>query len=247
MRGNVSRGLLVAWVLSLIVGTQGCGIYSIHFDPPRASPVVSRHPPLDLTLSLGDVQFSVNGKPVPLDVAALKRIDDSFVQRATASRLVRAVHPRGTTTDLYYDMSADLNFGGTPSLARSLYQLVAFVPALIIPGFPYPWQFHRRDTIRIRGGAGQSAVALREYTISYTMAVWGGTIWAPTVSNNQIEAADAEYLIDSVSDAVGRDYETFHEYGRLVKASGVPSGTEAQQVEPSWESTVVRITPIRAA
>src|SRR5262249_52887951 len=126
---HILRLLGVAITLGSLAG---CGIYSMRFEPPRRTAVVvARDPPLDLSLSLGDVAVSVNGKPTTLDATALKRLDDSFVERATASRLVRSVLPRGSQSDLYYDMNTQLDLGGTPSLARTLYQLVAFIPAAL--------------------------------------------------------------------------------------------------------------------
>ena len=229
------------------LGLAGCGIYSLRFEPPRQSSVFlsRRGPPLDLSVSRGELSYSLDGKPVSRDAypAVFKRADDAFVHIARAAGFFRDVQPRGSRTDLYYDEVADVDTG-QPSVSRSVYKIVAFLPALVLPGVPYPWQLHGREQVRFRGTVNGTTVTVKEYTVDYTCTIWTATYWGVITSQSQILAAEEKYQADALSEALERDYDAFKQFEvatRQGQQAPVGEHTAEGAPPPSWNSAVVRI------
>lgn len=244
---RVLFGAQLALAMTLPVGTVGC-VYSVQFDPPRQghATAVSRHPALDLTLSVEDDKLFVNGKAAPTSGEG----DVVFVQRAQVAHLTKATLSQGSQTDLYLSTETYVDDGGTPSIARGLYRAAAFFPALIVPGVPYPWELHLRQRFRVRGKIGKESVTIGEYTGEYDMTVWLNTYWGASFgSTHQVDNEWADYQIDFIADAFDRDYEAFDQFQVAAKKGqkALQAGVDASRNSaPSLEAAVVRINSDRA-
>jgi len=220
----------VAVVLS--VALTGCGVYSVHLDPPP------RHgdraaAPLDLSVALGDVQSFANGRPEAVDPESLSAIDVDFMRAIGACGLFRQVLPRGSRADVSVDTVRELHAAPMTG-GRTAYLLAVAPLAMLVPGFPHPWDYRVTRIVKLRGDVNGTSIPLPEHQLAYDERVWGATYWGG-LDADPLRAAEGAYLTTAVRDVIESSRPTFEHFAVAVRAG---------DVEDAWVASLDAQRPV---
>jgi hypothetical protein len=199
MRALLLLGLLLS----------GCTVYSVDLEPPIPPAAPAARRPLDLSISLGDVQLWAFGTQVPLGPQLLAEIDADFRREVEAAGLVRTVLPHGSVTDLYYDTVRHVRTNGM-SAGQRVYQVAILPLALVLP-VPYPWSYHVDRHVRLRGQLGGETVLDREYELHYSASISGPSYWSFLLADPLLDA-EGDYLRAALTHALDHDWALFEQF-----------------------------------
>jgi hypothetical protein len=195
-------------LLGLGLVLSGCTVYSVDLEPPIPPAAPAARRPLDLSISLGDVQLWALGMQVPLDADDFREIDADFRREVEAAGLVRTVLPHGSVTDLYYDTVRHVRPNGMTAGQR-VYQ-VAILPLALVTPVPYPWSYHVDRRVRLRGQLRGETVLDREYDLHYTASISGPSYWSFLLADPLLEA-EGDYLRAALTHAIDADWALFEQ------------------------------------
>src|SRR5207237_8177674 len=153
-------GMRPVAMVVLVLALGGCGVYSVRLDPPPPDGARAATP-LDLSVALGDVQSFANGRPEAVDPDTLSAIDVDFMRAIGASGLFREVLPRGSRADVSVDTVRELHAAPMTG-GRTAYLLAVAPLAMLVPGFPHPWDYHVTRTVKLRGDVEGTSIPLPE-------------------------------------------------------------------------------------
>jgi hypothetical protein len=216
-----------ACALGSLLALAGCGVYSVRLDPPPEWPATRTERPLDLTVSLGEVRSEANGRVEPLDAETLAAIDADFVRAARGSGLFRDALPRGASTDLYVETLRALH-AAPMTFGRTAHLMLAGPLAILLPGFPHPWDYRLTRTVRLRGDVRGTSIPLPQHELTYDERIWGANYWGG-LRADPLREAEGEYLAAEVEKIVASSYPLFRRFEAAARAG---------DVEDAWLASV---------
>jgi hypothetical protein len=210
----------------------GCGVYSVRLDPP---PRVTRPgAPLDLTVALGDVRSLANGRPEQIDSATAAAMDAEFVSAMRAAGLFRDVVSRGARADLYVDTVRELH--AAPMTPGRTAYLIAVAPlAMLVPGFPHPFDYRVTRTVELRGDVNGTLIPLAKHDLAYDERVWGATYWGGLAAE-PLRASEGSYLVAGVADVVESSRAAYERFAGAARTG---------DVEQAWLASVEASQTVR--
>src|SRR5689334_5289963 len=222
----------------LVLGIAGCGVYSVRLDPPPRD-ADRAATPLDLSVALGEVRSFGNGRQETVDPQTLAAIDAEFMRAMTASGLFRQVLPRGSNADVSVDTVRELHAAPMTG-TRSAYLFAVAPLAILVPGFPHPWDYRITRTVKLRGDVNGTSIPLPEGQLAYDERVWGATYWGG-LEADPLRTAEGEYLATAVRDVVESSRPTFEHFAAAVRAGDVEdawvASLDAQRQAPEAITT----------
>ena len=225
-----------------VLAVAGCGVYSVHLEPPPHEDARAATP-LDLSVALGDVQSFANGRAEPVDPDTLAAIDVDFMRAIGAARIFRQVLPRGSRADVSVDTVRELHAAPMTG-GRTAYLLAVAPLAMLVPGFPHPWDYRVTRTVKLRGDVNGTSIPLPEHQLAYDERVWGATYWGG-LEADPLRTAEGEYLATAVRDVVESSRPTFEHFAAAVRAGDVEdawiASLDAQH--PAPEAITTPATP----
>jgi len=204
--------------LALALTVAGCGVYSVRLDPPPAAGERAASP-LDLSVALGEVRSFANGRQDTLDPATLSSIDIDFVRAMSGSGVFRQVLPRGSRADVYVDAVRELHAAPMTG-GRTAYLLAVAPLAMLVPGFPHPWDYRVTRTVKLRGDVDGTSIPLPETQLAYDERIWGANYWGG-LRADPLRTAEGEYLATAVRDVVTSARPKLERYAAAVRAGNV--------------------------
>jgi hypothetical protein len=136
-----------------------------------------------------------------------------------ASGLFRQVLPRGSRADVAVDTVRE--FHSAPMTGGRTAYLLAVAPlAMLVPGFPHPWDYRVTRTVKLRGDVNGTSIPLPERQLAYDARVWGATYWGG-LDADPLRTGEGEYLATAVRDVVEASRPTFEQFAAAVRAGDV--------------------------
>jgi hypothetical protein len=207
---------LALGIAASLVMTWGCGVYGVRFEPTPNDVLPADRTPIDLSVSLGEVEAYANGERIVLDPSALAEVDARFVRAAREAGMFPVVLPRGSTTDLVCDVTSRLHAAPT-SVARGAYLFFVAPLAVLTPGFPHPWDYRVEREVRIWGKVAGASIPLRRERVVYDERVWGASYWGGFAADPLIHE-EGEYLHAALARAVAQEPSIFRSFAAAARA-----------------------------
>jgi hypothetical protein len=209
---------IAAVVVALAVA--GCGVYSVHLDPaPRNADRPGS--PLDLTVALGDVQSFANGRAEAVDPDTLAAIDVDFMHALGAARIFRQVLPRGSRADVSVDTVRELHAAPMTG-GRTAYLLAVAPLAMLVPGFPHPWDYRVEREVRVWGRVSGTSIPLRRERVVYDERIWGASYWGGFAAD-PLRPGEGEYIYATLARATAAEPALFQSFAAAARAGDLES------------------------
>ena len=168
-------------------------------------------------MSLGGVQLISQGAPVQLTEDQRRRVEADFETGIREAGVVREVAPSGTRTDLVYYMSSREVSEFPSSVKIGVYQAFLSIPALILP-IPFPYQRGFQDRAILKTRVNGTDQPVRHYGIDYVATVWGLSVWAIFLHEEEVLHKQVEYVVPAMGQKILADYPLYENIERAIQS-----------------------------